>query len=238
MRNERLTEDIEDIEDVETEMDDDGQPLSTAKRLVLEDVSFHIKGLTRHLQHNGALADPTNKFAQAMRAITSKSAKKKTDADYAALNDLEWEGGLYVNEDGRVIVPGLVLEGALWEGGKHFRMGSLVRSSITIPEDALLIYNGPKSIDALRKDPRFRCRDGVKNPSTGARLMRTRPKFDQWELKFTVKFRPDMIDRRSIIDIVKVLGTNVGLSDDRHRMGGRFELIGAWDANGREIDID
>lgn len=236
MNDGRIIEDFED--DIKARDDDDGLALSTATRLVLESVSFHIKGLTRHLQHNGALSDPTNKFSVAMRAITSKSAKKKTDADYAALDDLEWEGGLYINENGRVIVPGLVLEGALWEAGKHFRMGTVVRGSVTIPDDALLIYPGPKSIDALRKDPRFRCRESTKNPSTGGRVMRTRPMFRDWELKFTVKFRPDMIDRRNIIDIVKILGTNVGLSDDRRRMGGRFELIGAWDADGHAIDID
>ena len=40
-----------------------------------------------------------NKFAKAMKAITSK--RKKTDEDYIELARLEFFGGLYADDQGR-----------------------------------------------------------------------------------------------------------------------------------------
>ena len=48
------------------------------------------------LMHNGRLANPFDPYSLAVKAITSKPAKKKTEDDAMMLYRLEWLGGLYL----------------------------------------------------------------------------------------------------------------------------------------------
>jgi hypothetical protein len=152
-------------------------------------IDFSVVGLTQHVQHNGQLADATNRYVIGMKAVNAKG-KKRTDEDYARLEDLEWEGGLYLDHEHRVIV-----------------------------------YDGPQDLEGLRADPRFRLRLIVTNPSTRGRVARTRPVFRQWALDFTVQYDPDLLNEREVVDMVYHLGSKVGLSDDRRKMGGRFKVV-------------
>jgi hypothetical protein len=190
---------------------------------LFERVEFHIRGLSPHLQSNGQMADPLNKFAKALKEYTSK--QKKTDADHRAIADVEWEGGLYVDEHGRPCVPGTVIEGAIWEAAKLVRQGPKVRAGVSSDENWPLIYDGPKSLDKLRADPNFRDRRMVTNKGGGGKVPRTRPRFATWELKFAVELRNDIISRDVVIHLVSLLGNRIGLSDDRRKAGGRFEIL-------------
>jgi hypothetical protein len=192
---------------------------------VFKHITFTIRSLTQHVPHNAQLADPSNRYTVAMKRLTSKHASKKTEQDFKELDDLEWEGSLYLDDQQRVIVPGTVIEGALFEAGKTKRQGPTVRAGIYSNGDWLLVYDGPKSLAALKADPKFRWRVCVKNPSTGARLMRTRPRFAEWSLTFTVSYDPSIISGRDVVELVKILGSKIGLSDDRHKMGGRFDVM-------------
>ena len=192
---------------------------------MFELLKFEIKGLTQHVQHNGLLADVTNPYAVAMKEITKK--KTKTADDLKRLEDLEWEGGLYLNTDRRVVVPGNLIEGAMFEAGKLTKDGQVVRNSVSSPKDWPLIYQGPKTVDGLKADPNFRLRVIVRNPSTKARVARVRPVFREWALKFELLYRPDMLSAKEIADMVTRLGSDIGLSDDRKKMGGRFEVVKA-----------
>jgi hypothetical protein len=192
---------------------------------VFKHITFTVRGLTQHVQHNAQLADPSNRYTVAMKRLTSKHASKKTEQDFKELDDLEWEGGLYLDAEQRVIVPGTVIEGALFEAGKTKRQGATVRAGIYSNGDWPLIYDGPKTLSGLKADPRFRWRVCVKNPSTAGRLMRTRPRFADWSLKFVVSYDPNIISGGDVVDLVKILGSKIGLSDDRHKMGGRFDVV-------------
>ena len=187
-------------------------------------VDFHIEGITQMVQHSGRLANPRDPIARDMKAITSK--RKKTDEDLDQLADLEWMGGVYTNKNGRVIVPGDVLEGALFEAGKKTRRGADVRSALWVPGAPDLIFPGrERSLEEIRSDPQhfLMSRVGV-NSGT---VMRARPTFPTWSLKFTVGFLRSVFNARDVHDIVETLGTLVGLSDDRKKQGGRFKIL-SW----------
>ena len=68
------------------------------------------------IMHNGQTCDPMNKFARAIKEISGK--RKKTDEDYAEMGRLEWIAGLYVNEEGKLIIPADVLDSALIRPGR------------------------------------------------------------------------------------------------------------------------
>jgi hypothetical protein len=192
-------------------------------------IGFEIKCLNQTVPHNSQLADPTNIYAVRMREITNKPARKRTEQDWKLLNDLEWEGGLYLDEDRRVIVPGYVIEGALFEAGKTVRQGMTVRNSLYSDGDWPLEYDGPRDLEQLKASSAHRFRVSVKTPKTGNRTMRTRPIFRRWSLYFEVTFDPEMIGREDVVRLVGILGRQIGLSDDRRKMGGRFVVAAVRD---------
>src|SRR4051794_2274086 len=112
-----------------------------------EKIEFHVKGLTPQVWHNGQLADKTNRYALAMAEITGK--KKKTEEDLRRLEDLEWEGSLYLDGERRPVVPGEVIQGAFWEAGKKKKCGADVRNGLTSPGPWPILYDGPKTLDKL-----------------------------------------------------------------------------------------
>lgn len=208
---------------------------------MLKRIELTVKGLTQHVQHNGQLADQSNPYVIRMKLITSKPAKQKTAQDFKNLDDLEWEGSLYLDAEQRVIVPGTTIEGALYEAGKTQRMGPSVRNGVVSDGEWPLLHDGPKALEKLKENPAYRFRVGVKNPSTGARVMRTRPVFKNWSLTFQVLYDPEIIGRDDVIKLVQILGSKIGLSDDRKKMGGRFQVVsvrdvGDGDDKGRKSD--
>jgi hypothetical protein len=62
-------------------------------------------GIRPLIMHNGLMADPTNSLVRRIKEITSKGTKKLTDADYEERDRLEWEAGLYWDEEDGLIVP-------------------------------------------------------------------------------------------------------------------------------------
>jgi hypothetical protein len=187
-------------------------------------IEFHIEGLNQQVWHNAQLADPNCDYTTRIKKITAKG-KKKTETDIAELEDLEWEGGLYLDHERRVIVPGTVIEGAYFEAGKKTRDGQDVRNGICSNGDWRLSYDGPKDLAALKADPRFRLRCIVRNPATKGRLARVRPIFRQWALAYVIDYYTKIFNKQQIVDMTELLGEEIGLSDDRKKMGGRFRVV-------------
>jgi hypothetical protein len=88
------------------------------------------------IMHNGQTADPLNSFSKAMKEISGK--RKKTDADFEALANIEYQAGLYLNAKGQVIIPSRVLESVLVEGAKKSKEGKLALSGMFVDTDAIL----------------------------------------------------------------------------------------------------
>lgn len=185
------------------------------------EVVFHIKGRTRHTQHNPQSVNPRNNYAKMMKAITSK--RKKTDEDHEELARLEWESSLYL-KNGKVVVPGDLLEGALCEAGRKSRTGADVRAGLWSPGYWELDFPGKdRPLDQIMEDENhfYVTRVGIKTSS----IMRTRASFPEWSLKFKVCYLKDIFSERDIYNLVEVLGYLVGLSDCRTKMGGRFDIL-------------
>jgi hypothetical protein len=186
-------------------------------------IEFLIQGATQHVQHNGQLADASNRYAIAIKELTRK--KNKTEDDFKKIEDLEWEGSLYLDHEQKVIVPGSVIEGAYFEAGKISRQGKDVRNGINSEREWRLIYKGPQTLEGLRADPNFHFKAIVRNPSTKGRLARFRPRFHIWSLRYSLKYKLSIFNRSHIIEMTRVLVDDVGLSDDRSKGGGRAIII-------------
>ena len=184
-------------------------------------VKYKIEGIVPLLLNNGAKADPLNPRVRELKALTSK--KKKTEEDLIEIQRLEFLLGLYV-EKGRVVIPGVNLEGAFVSGAKKERRGEDARSAIIVPGFFPLIYDGPKPPEDLWKAGTFRDVRGV--VVDNKRIFRCRPRFDVWSLEFTIELTPGGVDADVATNWLKVCGEQVGIGDFTPRFG-RFEIKSA-----------
>lgn len=184
-------------------------------------IKFRIVGIVPLLMHNGRLADPMSDVAIAMKAITSK--KDKTNDDREKLAELEWRGGLY--HDGKApIIPSTNIEAMIRKAASSKRKGKLIQAAAWCDDEPQLIYDGPKSVDAMWKSGKFIDQRGVVNPSTRSRVIRTRPIFRQWSLEFSIVHYPDMINACDLIDFVRYAGRFIGMCEYVPRYG-RFQVV-------------
>lgn len=199
---------------------------------VMKSITFRIEGLEGQclMFHNGQLANFFYPYTKALKEFTKR--RGKTEEDMIQLSKVEWEGGLYMShknpdgtwaEDSHVIIPRECLFATILSGAKKYRMGSQFKAGAVIEADARLIHEGGKTLAALRGDERFIhiCLVDV----NGAKVPRTRPKFDKWSAEFTIQFDESVIDEADIIRAVEAGGRLVGLCEMRPTQG-RYRIVG------------
>lgn len=183
-------------------------------------LKFQVIGVSPLIMHNGQLANPLNPHARQMKRITEK--RKKTDADYEQLAKLAWFGGLYLDDEKRPCIPGEVIEGTFIRMAKKLRLGEQAKAGMISTGPWALEYDGPRDLEELWSDERFRLSAIV--IVKGSRIVRTRPIFRQWALSFDIDFMPDELNQRGVIDMVHTMGRIVGFGDWRPKFG-RFNVI-------------
>jgi hypothetical protein len=183
-------------------------------------LSFHLRGESPLLMHRGGLADPMDPFAQQMKRISGK--RDKTEADFRELARIEFFGGIYVDEHQQPCLPGEVVEATLINAAKKSKRGIQAKAGIICPGNFPLIYDGPKSIEELWEDSQFRLTTGVIIKRN--RIMRTRPRFQEWEVKIHVSYDQQLLNPSEIAGFVKRAGEEIGFCDWRPKFG-RFTVV-------------
>lgn len=186
---------------------------------MFESIMFTIKGMAPLLMHNGLLADPLNPITKAISKISSK--KKKTEADHMEMGRLQWMGSLYLDAQGKLIIPAENIKAMLIRAAVKNKLGTAFKAGVFCFEDPQLEYDGPKKKEKLWEDVRFRHRVPVK--ILMARVMRTRPMFSDWSMAFELKYLPEVVDVDQVKEAVVIAGRLIGLGDWRPNYG-RFEI--------------
>ena len=181
----------------------------------------HIRGTAPLLMHNGMLADQEYVYSKALKLVSKRRSKNEDDRGEMA--EHEFQGGMYF-EDG--VGPGLpsgAIEAAIKNSAKQDRAGKIVTSALFVDEEFLpLIYDGPKTREALWADARYRDRRIA--VVQRARVARTRPRFPKWEIKFTITMLPCELNAEDLERYMRYAGCYVGLGDYRPKYG-RFEVV-------------
>jgi len=132
---------------------------------------------------------------------------------------------LYVDGDGRPYVPDIMLQRCFIEAAKEFQQQGRRKKTyknvvagglVTILEEKIPII----SQGGYKPDKRF-----VKVQRN--RVLRVRPRFDDWELEFTLAI-DESLDEEVIEQIIRYAGSYVGIGDFRPTCSGpfgRFELV-------------
>jgi hypothetical protein len=175
------------------------------------------------IMHNGLMADPTNQYTRRIKEITSKGSKKLTDADYEERDRLEWEAGLYWDDQLGPIIPSDNIERCIQLGAQKSRNGKDAQAAVFCLEDSIpLKYSGPRDMDALYLNPAYQLRKGV--AVQRARIIRMRPMFPTgWHLAFNLEYDETVISsERNLLQWMDAAGSLIGLGDWRPKFG-RFE---------------
>ena len=138
---------------------------------------------------------------------------------------------LYTGPEGEVIMPQPCIFQTIIQGGSFFKAGrskittqksSLIPACVQIPAEYLTLeYEEDWTVDSRP----------VRIPATGGRIMRHRPKFEDWSFTFPCQLDDDDINAKLFREIVDVAGRKVGLCDYRPATKGPFGtfVVTKWD---------
>ena len=185
-------------------------------------VLAHLVGVRPLIVHNGQMADPMNPFAKALKALTDKAGKSKTDNDYDEQHRVQFLGSLYMGGDPPVpVLPGYFIEGGMKNAAKKLKAKAQYEAGVCIEGDFPIVYDGPKDPDELWKIPSYRFTRVVRIGKN--RVVTCRPIFNEWEVDLEIPYDPDLINRDKVIKIMEVL-QSIGLGEWWPRYG-RFQLV-------------
>jgi len=191
-------------------------------------VQIDLWGIKPLLMHNERLANPFDPITRDIAAITSKRTRQ-TEDDKRQVQRLEWEGGLYFDRGAPAhgelparagvgpYIPSANLKKCLVNAGAIYRAGtSLIRALFPEDTEITLLYDGPRDIDGLWEAGFLDARMvGVQRN----KVLRTRPKFEQWALSTVFMVETTIVDIYSLTRYLETAGTTTGLGDYRPTFG-------------------
>lgn len=178
--------------------------------------SYGVVGVSPILLCSNRLANPLDPLTKELKKVTGK--KKKTDEDYETIARIEFEGHLYFDSAIGPHIPANVIDATLREAAKLQRRGRDVIRGLTCIEDKVkLEYSGPRTIEKLWADTKFVDIRPAGNQQIT--VMRCRPIFREWSLKFSVAFDEQVLNDTDIDKFVSDAGSYIGLCDYRPRFG-------------------
>ncbi len=180
----------------------------------VEQIVIRIIGRKRLIMHSSRLADPLDPVAKELKRVTGKKAK--TESDHELISKVEWNGGLWL-DGGLPCIPCEALMGTFVQAAKLVRRGPQATAGLVVAAHAPLDYDGPRDMDRLWLDERFRLRVPVRVGN--AKTMRTRAVFDDWSATFAVQYLPSLLNRDEVREIYELAGYARGLGDWRPQNG-------------------
>jgi hypothetical protein len=187
----------------------------------MKTINIKIRGTSPLLMHSSAAVDPTHPLNLESKKITGK--RKKTDEDHIEINKFDFLKAIYFDERVGCYLPANNIEACLRDAAKKSKQGKSATCAIFVMPDMIpLIYDGPRTPRELYEDVRFRDVRAVKVQQ--ARLMRCRPRFDQWSADFEIQFDEKILDETDIMSFLDTAGTYIGVGDFRPRYG-RFQAM-------------
>jgi hypothetical protein len=194
--------------------------------MALDTYKIKLVGRTPLVMHNPQCVDRRHPLQKQMAAITNKG-KRKTEADLEQLDKLGFVSSLYICEELGPYVPAQNLRKMLIESARKSKQGKQFEAGVFVVEDVPVQYDGPRDFEemwALKDKFAWTCVVGNQQSS----ILRTRARFQKWELDFEVMCEDSLVSRIDIENALKHAEIAVGLCDGRSVGCGRFkaEIVG------------
>lgn len=182
----------------------------------MKNIKCELHGISPLIMHSCQCVNPLHPISIEMKKITG--IRKKTEEDLKKLSDLEWESGLYWDDRVGLYIPAENIEATIREGAKARKKGKdIVKGFVCNDLMPHLDIGEELTKEQMKAD--FRFRDVRAMRVKQARVMRTRPRFNTWNLMFIASYDENLIDFQTIVDAIEYSGQYVGLCDSRPKYG-------------------
>jgi hypothetical protein len=154
------------------------------------------------------------------------------DGDVPAKNQTpeeQAERGAYRDPDtGELYIPGVAIQRCL-VGAAAYSKGK-GRASLQKPVAACVLVS-PERVSLGATKYRIDSRPVV-IPATKGRVVRHRPRLDNWEVTFTVEYDPALLTEKELRTVVDDAGSRVGLLEFRPEKKGPFGrfMVTSWES--------
>lgn len=185
----------------------------------MKTIEVEITGTSPMLQHRfGEQAEQ----AKPTRKVLIERDEPRTAAEKV----------VYRAPDGTCYIPGGAIARLLREaGGSHKQVGNrktlkyVVPAAVLVPQDTIGLHNG-KPITTFEVDSR-----PVTIPATKGRVMRHRPRFDEWQATFALEIDDELLPVEIVHQLLTEGGRGIGIGDFRPEKGGPFGRfrVTRWD---------
>ena len=180
------------------------------------------KGTTPLIMHSCQCVNPLHPIAKELKKYTSK--KKKTEEDLIKISDLEWEAGAYWKDGLGLYIPAENVEATLINGAKANRRGSDIEKYCDVT-DLYIPFDYGENLTKEELVQNYEYRDTRVMTVMRNKIMRTRPRFDQWNIVFNLRYDDTKIDIDTIVNAMEYAGQYVGLCDSRPKYGKFVAMI-------------
>lgn len=194
-------------------------------------LKVECKGVTPLLMHSSKCVNPLHPLSRNSKVYTSK--RNKTDEDYEILSNFGWFMGAYYTNDNIetpwddvkidgsehiLYIPAEAIEKTLINGAKKNKMGTAVEkyARLLAPTVPLQVLGGP---DFRAMSTSFEYRDVRPMTVQRQKVIRTRPRFNNWGVEFELHYDEDQIQVDVLVNAIDYAGKYVGLLDSRPKYG-------------------
>lgn len=174
------------------------------------------KGSTPLIMHSCQCVNPLHPISIEMKKYTSK--RKKTEEDLMKIADLEWEAGAYWKDGLGLYIPAENVEATIINGAKANRKGSDIEKYCDVT-DLYIPFEYGENLTKEELIASYEYRDTRVMTVMRSKILRTRPRFDQWEITFNFRYDEEKIDIATITQAMEYAGAYVGLCDSRPKYG-------------------
>lgn len=174
------------------------------------------KGITPLIMHSCKCVNPLHPIAKELKKYTSK--KNKTEEDLNIISDLEWKAGAYWDDEIGLYIPGENVEATIQNGAKANKKGKDIQKYVGV-KDLYIPFNYGENLTLDELVSKYEYRDTRPMNVQRSKVIRTRPRFDQWNITFTLVYNEDKIDLDTIVNAIEYAGQYVGLCDSRPKYG-------------------
>ena len=181
-------------------------------------IKLKITGSSAILLHSCRFANPLDPDTKRHKELTSK--RKKTDEDQIEIARSEYNGSLYIDDD-KVVIPAINIMASFIDGAKLNKLGmAFQRGTIVMDEYCILAHKGPKDWRKLFDTNGFV--DSLPVKIGTSRLIRYRPKFEDWSTVIEFYYDETVINKSDIIMSATNAGKFCGIGDYRPSKKGPF----------------
>lgn len=179
------------------------------------------KGISPLIMHSCQCVNPLHPIAKELKKYTSK--KNKTDEDLVKISDLEWEAGAYWKDGMGLYIPAENVEATIINGAKANKKGKEIQKYVDVT-DLYIPFEYGEDLTKEELIQNYEYRDTRIMTVMRSKILRTRPRFDQWVIEFNLRYNEEKIDIETIINAMEYAGLYVGLCDSRPKYG-KFSVV-------------